>query len=261
MIRTTLLLTCIAAALASGCASTRMMKQPIAGAVLPQTPHTADPQLSLDLTNVIVRDGPGSWARHANWDEYQLDLRNASGEPLAIDGIVVIDAFDTTVEPKSQSRALRRETRHSLRRYRDHGIKVRPGAPPAVMVAGGTVVATYGAAVVTVGTSSFLGGSGALVGAGIGIASGGVALIAVGVNNAIQTHRLDHELEHRVLDTHATLAAQGTLHGSVFFPITPTPKRIEVRYHAGNAPHTLSVPLDQLLAGMHIDTTQASATP
>ena len=65
----------------TGCGGTKVLKesQPIERTQLLAT--VSDKRVTATLDWVIVRDGPGTWARNANWEEYLLRVRNQSDQP------------------------------------------------------------------------------------------------------------------------------------------------------------------------------------
>ena len=48
---------------------------------------SGDARIAASLDWVIVRDGPGTWAKNADWDEYLVTLRNDSAEPVTVTAV------------------------------------------------------------------------------------------------------------------------------------------------------------------------------
>jgi len=235
----------------SGC-GTRMLKSPVAA-----EPYTvaaaAHAGVAVSVQSLVYRDGPGSWARGAYWDEYQVRIDSATAA-IEIDRVVLVDSFDREVVASSDRRSLARGTKENLRRYRDAGIDVSPGAPPAgKILAGGALVAGGAATVSGAASAGVMGmsGSGSVAAAGAGAALGGVALIGAGVHRAIQNDRIQDALTARSWPVNS-VPASGRLEGSVFFPIVPAPRSLVVYYRDANAAtHTIEVPLPAALGNLH----------
>jgi hypothetical protein len=62
----------------SGCGGTKVLKEPEPLQLTNILASTANEQISATLDWVIVRDGPGTWAKNADWDEYLLTVTNLS---------------------------------------------------------------------------------------------------------------------------------------------------------------------------------------
>ena len=237
----------------SGC-GTRMLKEPVAGDPA-QVAITADEGVTVSVHGLVYRDGPGSWARGAYWDEYQVQVDNAATDAIEIERVVLIDALDREVIASNDRRSLARETKKNLRAYRDAGIDVSPGAPPSGTVLAGSALLVGGTATVSSAASAGvmgMSGSGAIAAAGAGVALGGVALIGVGVHRAIQNDRIQDTLIARAWSDD-TVPASGRVEGSIFFPLVPAPRSLVVYYRNADATtHAVKVPLPSALGNLHL---------
>lgn len=236
----------------SGC-GTRMLKTPLASE--PATAAVATHEgVEVSVQGLIYSGGPGSWARGAYWDEYQVRIDNAAASTIEIERIVLVDALDHEVIASNERRSLARGTKANLRRYKDAGIDVSPGAPPAGRILAGGALVASGAATVSSAASAGvmgMGGSGSVAAAGAGAALGGVALIGAGVHRAIQNDRIQDALIARAWPADS-VPASGRLEGSVFFPIVPAPRTLIVYYRdAAAATHAIEVPLPPALGSLH----------
>ncbi|HXV39897.1 MAG TPA: hypothetical protein VD701_02905 [Steroidobacteraceae bacterium] len=232
----------------SGCGGTRVLKAPLAGEQA--TGATAAREgVTVSVQGLIYRDGPGSWARDAYWDEYQVRVDNAASVAIEIERVVLVDALDHEVMASSDRRSLARGTKQNLRRYRDAGIKVSPGAPPAGSVLAGSALLAGGAATLSSAASAGamgMSGAGSFAAAGAGVALGGIALVGAGVHRAVQNDRVQDALTARAW-TADTVAASGRIEGSVFFPLVPAPRSLVVYYRVADATtRAIEVPLPSL---------------
>src|SRR5262245_45673203 len=75
----------------SACTGMKVLKEPRPLPHAPPLVTVREQPVSASLKWVIVRDGPGTWAQKANWDEYLLEVRNVSSHPVQLDQVAVID--------------------------------------------------------------------------------------------------------------------------------------------------------------------------
>lgn len=242
--------------LATGCAQPRLLgraTEPEPGVVA--ATEAAGFELAVD--DVIYRNGPGSWARNARWDEYALTLANTGDAPVQVERIALVDSLGDATEPAHARRALVKGTKRSLAKHRRLGFDVAAGAPPVGAIAGGVALVYGGAGVTTsVAASSFMSGttaSSSALAAGAGIALGGVALVGYGVYQLVQNGRIDDAIAARALTPTIALAPGETVRGSAFFPMVPAPASIEVTLRdAGGGRRVVNVPLSAPLAALHL---------
>ncbi|RZA15582.1 MAG: hypothetical protein EOP93_16710, partial [Lysobacteraceae bacterium] len=101
-----LALLCAATLALSACGGTKLVRHaPALPEHLPPLASASDARLGVALGFVIVRNGPGAWARNADWDEYLLHVHNASAAPVQILSLDVIDSSDhaaTTLDDRKQ---------------------------------------------------------------------------------------------------------------------------------------------------------------
>lgn len=79
----------------SGCGGTKILKEPQPLAVQEALATGSDARVAVNLGWIIVRDGPGTWAKNADWDEYLVTLRNHSDGPVAVTAVTVVDSSET----------------------------------------------------------------------------------------------------------------------------------------------------------------------
>ena len=206
--------------------------------------------LAVTVHTVIVHEGPGSWKRKAYWDEYVLTIANQSGLPLAIESAALVDfqdnhnpAGDDPWRLEKQSQTWWENARSS-----ETGRLLTLGAGTAVV---GT------AFVVAAGYVAFGSASGAAVGAATVLGAATIALpvyaVVSVVSNISGRHKIEAEFNRRRLVLPVVIAPGRIVQGSLFFRITPGPKRLLLHCRAGDEPRELAFDLAPL-AGLHFKT-------
>jgi hypothetical protein len=255
--RTLLLLSCLALGL-SACGGTKLVKQPAPPPVR-DTPlaSAADTRLDARLAFVIVRNGPGSWAKHADWDEYLLTVGNTGSVPVRIDSVTVTDAREHENTPLADRGALVAASKQVTRRYRDAGLTVEAGRGGAGLVAAGVGagVLAYGAATAAATTAAL--GAGGAAGGGAAAAAGGFVLAApvllgVGIARLVNNSKVDNRIEDRATTLPLTIAPGAAAALDLFYPLSPSPRRVVVVYHDGQAIHRLELDTTLALNGLHL---------
>ena len=239
----------------SGCGGTKVLDdaKPVQ-ATQPLANH-ADQQLAATLDWVVVRDGPGSWAKNADWDEYQLRVHNLSGEPIHVTGIVVVDSLDARISPEADRKKLVKSTKRTAKRYKGSGIKVRAGAGTGTMLATGAVITVVGmGAAEAVAIGSALGST---AGAGAGVAGGILLIGPVLVIGGLVRHMNNSEVHDEIVQRHTPLPlvveANQELALEAFFPLSPSPKLVELTYTDAQGEHQLILDTSQALDGLHLE--------
>lgn len=215
-----------------------------------------DERLSASLDWVIVRNGPGAWARNADWDEYLIRVTNTSPGPMRITGVAVFDSLGTRIEPRPDRKQLIKGSKQTAHRYRDSGLKVQAGLGGATLVATGAAVgvAGYGMALGTA-YGSMMGGTAATGGA---VAAASVLIVAApvlavfGIVRAVHNSQVNGEIERRqtALPTAIPTAKSSSL--DIFFPVAPSPGRIDISYADAEGEHHLNLDTHLALAGLHL---------
>lgn len=235
--------------LLSACAYHKKLESPIplqpAGAIA----TAVDERLSVTLDAIVVRDGPGSWSKNADWDEYLLHARASADEPVEITRIVVVDSLGKHRKPSATRGDLQSGSKETARRYKDANLEVTAGYGGAGLVVAGYAVGGASAAVglATLGTS----------GAAAGAAVAGAVLVApvlmtAGIVVGVQEIRVQNEIRHRSTEFPAQVAADQELPLDVFFPIAPAPQRVDVTYRTASGEHVLVIDTKAALAGLHL---------
>jgi hypothetical protein len=231
----------------SACAYNKKLDQPV-----PLEPESAiasasDVRLSARIDAVIVRDGPGSWSKNADWDEYLLHVHATSGWSLDITRVVVVDSLGKRHKPRAYMKELADESKEIAKRYKDEELEVTANAGAALFWTGYFVGgASAAAGLATLGTA----------GAAAGAAAGGLlvapVLMTAGVVVAAQEYQVQREIDRRNTLLPVTLAAQQDLPVTLYFPIAPSPLRVEFTYTDPAGEHVLAIDTVTALAGLHL---------
>ena len=249
-------ITIVVAALLSGCAGTKVLKESEPIQTTRPLATVSDQHATATLDWVIVRDGPGTWAKNADWDEYLLSISNVSDQSMRVTEIIVVDSLDIRVESQPTRKLLVRNTKTIARRYRDSDIEVRAGRGVGTMLATGAGVTVLGIGVANA-TAGTLFITGTAFGAGVAAANAllflGPALAVGGIVRGVNNNAVNNEIEQRQTLLPAHLPPNEELELDVFFPLVPSPKSIEVTYTDATGEHRLTIDTNTVLSGLHID--------
>ncbi len=239
----------VLAVLMVGCGGTRVLKEAEPFETKGPLAAAEDQHLGAVLDWVIVRGGPGTWARNADWDEYLLRVRNRSDQPLRILDIHVHDSLGTRVAAGHSRRQLVNGAKQAARRYKAHGLEVKAGMGGATLAASGAAVYSASAAVGVAALSS--GSTTAAMGAVAGIVVVAPALALGGMVRGINNGKVDRRIKQRRTPFPAELAPGAEANLVVFFPVTPSPTHLSVRHDSG----VLLLDTRPALTGLHLDPT------
>jgi hypothetical protein len=240
----------------AGCTHTRKLGTAIPSLGPTVIASASDDRITGSLDGLIVRDGPGTWASNANWDEYLLRLDSISAVPVEITGIALVDFLGKGVAARGDRAALVAASEDRSRQYRTAGIRVVPGVGASTL---------FGSAAVVLGSSAVAGvgalaaGSGAAGSAAMASASTAGALVvapallAAGTVVAIEEHQVDREIRSRSTALPLPLAAQQQgARLDAFFPLSPAPRQLLVNYRDASGQHTLTLDTKAALAYLHL---------
>jgi hypothetical protein len=197
---------------------------------------------------VIVYKGPGSWKRKAYWDEYVMTLANQGDNPMIVKTATLVDFQDKYNAAGSDPWALEKQSKTWWKNFRssDSGHLVTLGLGTYVSVG-----VFYGAGLAALGS-----GSGALAGVAFVGAAGIVALpvyaIVSSISNVSARHKIEEEFNRRRIVLPATIDQGQSVQGSLFFPITPGPKRLILQCQIGEETREFDLDLPQL-ADLHFN--------
>ena len=234
--------------LLTGCGGSKVLKEPEPLVLTQALAAASDERLSATLDWVIVRDGPGTWARNVDWDQYLVRVRNLGSESLEITNISVVDSLAVLIEPGYSRKGLIKGTKSAKRRYKGEGLKVKAGAGAGTLLLGaaatGVTVASFGAAAAL--------SSSAMAGAAVGGLVLAPVLAVGGVLRGVNNSKVNNQIELRQTLLPLELSGEEEKAFDVFFPLTPSPRRIEIRYVDGRGEQLLVVDTQAALDGLHL---------
>ncbi len=231
----------------SGCGGTKVLKEPEPLVVTQSLATASDQHLSATLDWVIFRDGPGTWAKNVDWDEYMIGVENLSGDSLQLTNITVVDSLGIPIEPRQSRKQLVKGTKETKRRYKGEGLKVKAGVSGGVLVGTGIVViaGTSSAGAAGLAGASAAGGAAAVVLLVPVLAVGGIVR---GVNNS----KVNNQIESRQTLLPVVLQEEEEKNLVIFFPLAPSPGQLELTYVDSRGEHTLIVDTQSALDGLHL---------
>lgn len=251
------ILLCLVGLGLTACGGTKLVKHanpPPTGRVLAEA---SDQNMSATLDWVIVRDGPGTWAKNADWDEYLIRVVNVSPGTVRITGIAVFDSQGNRIDPGANRKQLVKGSKQTARRYKDSGIKIKAGAGGAGL-AWTSAAMTVGGAGLAMGLAPSVvlsGGGGAAAGAagGAAIAVLGAPLIGIyGIVRAVRNGQVNSEIERRQTRFPTVVAATQVQSLDIFFALAPSPSHVEISYADAQGEHRLDLDTRKSLAGLHL---------
>jgi len=242
----------------SACGGTKVLKEPESLVISEPLASNTDQYLSVTLDWVIFRDGPGTWAKNVDWDEYMfLRVRYLGEDSVQLTSIVVTNSLGTPIVPRTTRRQLVKGTKETKRRYKGEGLRVRAGVSGGVLlgasVLGASVVVSAG---ISGASTPMIGGGGAV------IAGGGAGVVAIvvlvpvlavgGIVRGVNNSKVNREIEVRQTLMPVELLADEEKALQLFFPLSPSPQQIEVAYLVNDEEHTLSIDTRAALDGLHL---------
>jgi hypothetical protein len=203
------------------------------------------PPVSALLHTVIIYKGPGSWKKEAYWDEYVFTIMNQGGIPLHIKSATLVDFQDNQNISGSDPWKLEKHSKDWWRRIRSSSIG------RGLVLGAGAGVLFYGGAGVAF-AAAWTGGSGAAIGAGVVAMAAAPVIVISSITASVRAHnKIEREFDRRRLVLPTTIQAGQVVKGSLFFPITPGPKRLILHYQLGEEEHDMEFDLSPL-KGLHI---------
>lgn len=235
----------------AGCGGAKVLKEPKAMELEGSLVVESDSSLTAGFDWVIVRDGPGTWSKNADWDEYLFRVHNASDSDISIESVDIYDSLDTRISSSASRRELIKGSKAASKRYKEEGLRVKAGLGGTGLVAVGG--ATYVAGM-SAGAALFAGGA---TGAAAGVAVVGAlvaapVLIVGGVFRGVNNHKVTSEITNRHTQLPLALSAGNDAALDLFFPLSPSPGKIEINYSDANGAHQLTIDTSVALSGLHL---------
>lgn len=232
----------------SGCGGTKILKEPQPLAPQEALVSGSDARVAGTLDWVIVRDGPGTWAKNADWDEYLLTVRNDSAAPIVITAVTVTDSSETQQSSMASRKMLVKSSKQTAKRYRGEGIKVKAGVGGGALLVTGVLSANVG---MSAGAAAVYGSS-AAAGAAAGALVLAPVLVVGGVVKGVNNSRVNGEIERRQTKLPLQVESGDSQPLDLFFPISPSPRRVRIDYHDAAGEHSLVLDTSAALQGLHL---------
>jgi hypothetical protein len=252
----TVLLVCLAGFL-SACGGSKLIKNPEPIELDTPLEQISDRQVTATLQWVIVRDSPGTWAKYANWDEYLLSINNQTGEEIQITGAYIVDSMGFQHSSDSNRRRLEKASRGTIKRYKkiDIGIHAGYGGGAALIAAGVGAGYLASAALNVAVEAALLSGATATGTMVVAVSAAFVVapiLIVGGIAQGVNNHKVTAEIVARHTALPVTVAANETLVLDLFFPLAPSPQRIDIVYSGPFGERVISLDTNEVLNGLHV---------
>lgn len=249
-------LLCVALILGA-CGGAKVLKEPRPLQTAQPLVTADDQRLRVKLDWVIVRDGPGTWAKNADWDEYLLSVSNLSAEPITVTQLTVVDSLGTSVDPQRGRKSLVKGSKKTGRRYRKSGLEVKAGRGAGTMLVAGAAVTALGYGAASAAAYGSL-ASGATAAGSAGAAAGGLlllgpALAVGGVVRGVRNSAVNARIEERQTGFPILVSAGEERSLDVFFPLAPSPQIVALSYTDASGEHSLTIDTRDALAGLHLD--------
>jgi hypothetical protein len=243
--------------LVAGCGGTKVLKETQPIQTTQPLAAISDQRVEATLDWVIVRDGPGTWAKNADWDEYLLRVSNRSDQPIIVTQLAVVDSLDTRIEPQSGRKQLVKNSKKTARRYKESGIKVKAGRGAGTMLVAGAAVTVVGVGVASAAATGAI-MSGAATAGSAGAAAGGILLLGPalaigGIVRGVNNSKVNNQIELRQTILPLEIPAREELGLDIFFPLAPSPKMVELIYTDATGKRSLVIDTSTALDGLHME--------
>jgi len=252
----TFLLVCLAGLL-SACGGSKLLKNPEPIELTKPLEKVSDLQVTAALQWVIVRDGPGTWAKAASWDEYLLSVNNQTGEEIQINAVYIVDSMGFQHPSDSKRRRLVKASKETIRRYQEIDIGINAGyGGGAALVAAGVGAGYLATAAFNVAVEAALMSGATATGTMVVAASAAFIvapiLIVGGIAQGVNNHKVTTEIVARHTALPLTVAANETPSLDLFFPLAPSPQRIDIVYSGHFGERVISLDTSEVLNGLHV---------
>jgi hypothetical protein len=219
------------------------------------------PPVDVVVNTVIAFGGPGSWKHEAYWDEYVVTVTNHGESQLTVQSASLIGAAEVAAVPGREPWALEKTTRAAEKQ--GFGLKgsamtqIGSGTAVVLGVAGAGAIAGF-----AVGGNVLI-SSGAM--AAMGAAAAGLVAVPIFVGGTIyrnvsNRHDIEREFRRRQLVLPAIIGPDLTVQGSLFFPITPGPRRLVLQHSIDGESKAVTVDLTPI-AGLHLKPAPPATVP
>ena len=239
----------------SGCGGTKILKDPLALEITKPLVTASDQNVSAELIWVIIRDGPGTWAKNADWDEYLVKVANESGGAIQIIDVTIVDSLGVRHATNADYRELVNESKETTKRYKDSNLTVKAGiGAGTIMAVGGATMLGAGALTAYAAPAFIMSG-----GAGLGVVAvtGGLvvlvpAVVGLGIVRSNNKNKVAREIRKRHTLLPVTINSHQNLFLDIFYPLAPSPTQLEITYMVAGVEETLVVNTTEALNGLHL---------
>ena len=204
----------------------------------------SDQHLSATLDFVIVRNGPGSWAKKVAWDEYLMRVQNLTDDSIRVMNITVLDSLGTRIEPRENRSQLVKGTKQTKRRYKGEGLKVNAGAGAGTLSAAVDTAFALNAAELLADPNP--------VALAVTVIVWVPALAVGGVIKGMNNSEVNKHIESRQTLLPVVLQEEEEKSLDMFFPLAPSPRQVEITYADSQGDHTLIIDTRTALDGLHL---------
>jgi len=232
----------------SACGGTKMLKEPEALVVPQALAAASDQNLSATLDWVIYRDGPGTWAKNVDWDEYLIRVHNSGDDSIQLTNIIVIDSLGASAEVGVSRKKLVKASKKTKKRYKGQGLEVKAGMSAGTLLAVGAVTAATAA---SAGAAVMYGSTALAAGALTGILLA-PALAVGGIVRGVNNSKVNSQIESRQTLLPITLQKDEEKYLDIFFPLSPSPRQVQLTYADSQGEHTLVIDTHAALEGLHL---------
>ena len=233
------------------CGGTRILDQPVPLTIGQPQASSSNEDMTVSLDWIIVRDGPGTWARNADWDEYLVRFLNRSTSVLTITSVAAYDSTFTRQETNGRRNELVNASRLTAKRYASQGVEIKAGIGSGALLAAGAI---GGAIAVEAGVAAALYMSSTAAAVTLGALVAAPVLVTGGIVKSVRTRKVSNEIMNRQADLPLILAPGEEQVTHLFFPLTPSPQNVEVIYRVDTETGARVLELDTSAAldGLHI---------
>jgi hypothetical protein len=199
--------------------------------------------VAAELETVIVYEGPGSWKRRAFWDEYIVIVTHTGPTPLQLTDATLVGESGAPIKPGNDWEETERQSADWWRRNATAGNLALGAGAIVIGAAAGTSVIAMAAAVLA-GSNPILG-----IAAGVALVSAGAAHLLVVPSEESQRFIAD-EFDRRRIKFPVKLGSADTFRGSLFFRVTPSPRKLLLHFDSRGPKRIVSIELAPL-QGLH----------
>lgn len=193
--------------------------------------------VQLAVQRVIVRNDAASWVKEADWDEYVLAIRNGGDTPVELRAVEIVNDILGPVVHTTAVDQLKSQTTRNVETMKTAGRIIAIGYTG--VLTGALVLASAAGYVVVAPLLP------------LALIVGGISAYRSQSQANAEAQVIAYEIQRRGLQLPARLAPGEALQRSAFFPVTPAPQRLVLRYAVGAEPRELALALPAL-AGLHI---------